>query len=156
MPTPMPCLYIVYKGSPELKLDKLPTVTIALAIVLTAAVITGLAMLIWLPFVYAKVVRKDYTIKWYHFFYGPLLWRRPAPTENPDNVAFVPDYRIMREEDQPDVSSNGNGMVAETGGSSEFPITTPIDKSGRQAGSSSSQICKSTFCPILSRSSLNL
>ena len=54
---------IVYKGSPSLGLDRLPQSTIAIAIVVTAAVVTCLAMLFWLPYVHAKVVKKDYTIR---------------------------------------------------------------------------------------------
>ncbi|WVQ79651.1 hypothetical protein IAT38_001751 [Cryptococcus sp. DSM 104549] len=68
---------IVYKGAPQLKLNKLPQTTIALAIVLTGLVIAILSLIFWLPFVHAKVIKKDYTLRWYHFFFGPLLWRRP-------------------------------------------------------------------------------
>jgi sodium-dependent phosphate transporter len=64
-----------------------------LAIVLTALVVAILAVLFWLPFVYCKVVRKDHTIRFYHFFYGPLLWKRPTP-EHIDGAHFVPDYRV--------------------------------------------------------------
>ena len=86
----------VYKGSPELKLDELPGTTIALAIVLTALVVSILAILFWLPYVYAKVVKKDYTIRWYHFFHGPYLWKRPAPPPPTQEQLgqHVPDYRV--------------------------------------------------------------
>lgn len=95
---------IVYKGSPSLGLDKLPQTTIVAAILGTSAVITCLAMLFWLPYVHAKVVKKDYTIKWFHFFYGPLLWKREAPADAGQigangGVANVPDYRVRKDED---------------------------------------------------------
>ena len=51
----------VYKGAPQLNLAKLPQTTIAVAIVLTGVVIALLAALFWLPYVYAKVVRKDHS-----------------------------------------------------------------------------------------------
>lgn len=35
-----------------------------------ASVVTLLAMLFWLPFVRARVVKGDYSIRWYHFFLG--------------------------------------------------------------------------------------
>ncbi|ORX34191.1 sodium:inorganic phosphate symporter [Kockovaella imperatae] len=95
---------IVYKGAPQLNLDDLPQVTIALAIVLTGLVIALLSILFWLPFVHAKVVKKDYTIRWYHFFYGPLLWRRAAP-ELPSGGGHVPDYRILTSESSETVVS---------------------------------------------------
>lgn len=92
---------IVYKGSPSLNLDELPGSTTALAIVMTALVISVLSILFWLPYVYCKVVRKDHTIRFYHFFYGPLLWKRPVPPQDPTVVASaVPDYRV-RDRDAP-------------------------------------------------------
>jgi sodium-dependent phosphate transporter len=54
-------LSIVYKGAPNLGLDELPQTTIAAAIVGTGAVISALSIIFWLPYVYCKVVRKDYS-----------------------------------------------------------------------------------------------
>lgn len=51
----------VYKGAPQLKLNKLPQTTIALAIVLTGVVIACLSAIFWLPYVYSKVIKKDYS-----------------------------------------------------------------------------------------------
>lgn len=57
---------IIYKGAPSLNLaEKTPTTT-ALAIVLTALVAAVLAVLFWVPFVYSKVIKRDYTLRWYH------------------------------------------------------------------------------------------
>ena len=52
---------IVYKGAPNLHLDKLSGSTQALAIVMTSLVVAVLSLLFWLPYVYSKVVRKDYS-----------------------------------------------------------------------------------------------
>ena len=67
---------------------------------MTALVISVLSILFWLPFVHAKVVKKDYTLRWYHFFLGPLLWKRPAPEPIADNHAHVMDYRVYGREEQ--------------------------------------------------------
>jgi sodium-dependent phosphate transporter len=91
---------IVYKGAPDLNLDDLPQSTIALAIVLTGLVIAILSALFWLPFVHCTVVKKDYTLRWYHVFYGPLLWKRPAPEPIENSMAHVTDYRVHRRDNE--------------------------------------------------------
>ena len=88
----------------------------AAAVVGTASVIMTLSILFWIPFAYAKVVKKDYStswtclggltatylvhvaLRWYHFFLGPLLWRREAPADA-GNLSAVPDYRVNRKEE---------------------------------------------------------
>jgi len=105
----------VYKGSPELKLDELPSSTIALAITMTALVVSVLSIIFWMPYVYCKVVRKDHTIRWYHFFYGPLLWKRPVP-EVDENAHFVPDYRV-RDRDVPEHAQRRQEAVLSPSGS---------------------------------------
>ncbi|TFK20329.1 sodium:inorganic phosphate symporter [Coprinopsis marcescibilis] len=85
---------IIFKGAPSLGLAELPENIMAAAIVGSASVVALLAILFWLPFVHSKVVKKDYTLRWYHFFLGPLNWKRPTPPEIPDGVSAVPDYRI--------------------------------------------------------------
>lgn len=57
---------IIYKGAPTLNLSAKSPTTTALAIVLTALVIAVLAYLFWVPYVYCKVIKKDYTLRWYH------------------------------------------------------------------------------------------
>lgn len=91
---------IVFKGSPSLGLDELPPNELAAAIVGTAAVVAALSVAFWLPYVYCKSVRKDYTIRFYHFLMGPALWWRKAPEDAGlvGSPAFVPDYRVRRDE----------------------------------------------------------
>jgi sodium-dependent phosphate transporter len=93
---------IVYKGSPGLKLDKLSGATQAIAICLTAFVVAILSIVFWLPYVYAKVIRKDWSLRWWHMALGPLLWKRPVPEMPADMAAPVTqDYRVYgREEDE--------------------------------------------------------
>ncbi|GAA5854926.1 hypothetical protein JCM8547_004122 [Rhodosporidiobolus lusitaniae] len=88
---------IVFKGSPSLGLSKLSSSALAAAVVGTAAVVALLAVLFWIPYVYCKVIRKDYTIRFYHFFLGPALWFRKAPADAAERQAAVVDYRIRKE-----------------------------------------------------------
>lgn len=88
------CTVIIAKGAPSLNLDELPPGTTAGAILGTGAVVSLLSTLFFLPYVHSQVVKKDYTVRWYHFFIGPLLWRRPAPADAGSIGAkrAVPDY----------------------------------------------------------------
>jgi solute carrier family 20 (sodium-dependent phosphate transporter) len=84
----------------------------AAVIILTGLVIAVLAILFWIPYVHAKVVKKDYTIKFWHFFWGPFLWKRQPPADA-GQVASVPDYRI-RETLAGDVVGDTPGMYEST------------------------------------------
>ena len=87
---------IIYKGAPSLGLGAMSPTKTALAIVLTALVVAIFAFLFWVPYVHAKVVKKDYTLRWYHFFMGPMLWKRQAPLDAHDVASSVPDYRVVQ------------------------------------------------------------
>lgn len=52
---------IVFKGSPSLGLDELPSNHLAAAVVGSASVVMVLSILFWVPYVYCKVARKDYS-----------------------------------------------------------------------------------------------
>ncbi|POY76087.1 hypothetical protein BMF94_0810 [Rhodotorula taiwanensis] len=93
-------LAIVYKGAPSLGLKDLGSAGTAAAVVGSAAVVALFSILFWVPFVYCKVARKDYTLRFYHFFLGPLLWWRQPPADAADRAANVVDYRIRA--DRPD------------------------------------------------------
>ncbi|GAA6033370.1 hypothetical protein JCM8097_006717 [Rhodosporidiobolus ruineniae] len=89
---------IIFKGSPSLGLDKMPDHEMAAAIVGTAAVVSLFSILFWLPYVHAKVVKKDYTLRFYHFLLGPALWFRQPPADAAERMAAVVDYRIRKED----------------------------------------------------------
>ncbi|KAL2888627.1 hypothetical protein HOO65_030128 [Ceratocystis lukuohia] len=87
-------LSIVYKGSPRLGLSDKPPGWIAGVTLGTGFGLALLSALFFLPFVHSRVIKKDYTLKWWHVFYGPLLFKRPAPA---DAVrAKVPDYAVVQ------------------------------------------------------------
>ncbi|SNX85961.1 probable PHO89 - Na+/phosphate co-transporter [Melanopsichium pennsylvanicum] len=96
---------IIVKGSPSLDLDELPPSTTAGAVLGTASVVAALSLIFWLPYVHAKVVKGDYTLRWYHFFMGPLLWWRPAPQDAITADSAVPDYRLHNFADPADDSA---------------------------------------------------
>ncbi|GAA6007815.1 hypothetical protein JCM11491_003974 [Sporobolomyces phaffii] len=114
---------IIYKGSPSLGLDELAPGPMAGAIVGTASVVALMAILFWMPFVHAKVVKKDYTLRWYHFFLGPALWFRQPPADAGTITAptAVGDYRVRKDDDEPvhgQAASEVNSHDAESGDAS--------------------------------------
>ncbi|KAI1343886.1 phosphate transporter [Xylariaceae sp. FL0016] len=96
-------LSIVYKGSPNLGLSEKPASYIAAVTMGTGGGLALLSALFFLPFVHAKVVKKDYTLRWYHLFQGPFLFKRPAPRDA--EQARVPNYAVVQEEDDAQSSS---------------------------------------------------
>lgn len=87
-------LSIVYKGSPNLGLDKKEPWYIASVTLGVGFGLFVLSGLFFLPYVHAKVIKKDYTLKAWDAFKGPLLFKRPAPADAAQ--AKVPNYNVIQ------------------------------------------------------------
>ena len=115
-------LSIVYKGSPNLGLNAKPSWYIA---AVTMGVGCGLAILsaiFFVPFVHARIIKKDAGVKWWMFVQGPLLFKRPPP-ENTDGVA-VPNYAVVQEDEDelsPSASVSDYDIKKEKTGDGPFP-----------------------------------
>jgi sodium-dependent phosphate transporter len=103
-------LSIVYKGSPNLGLNKKPAWYIATVTMSCGVGLAVLAGLFFVPYVHAKVVKKDYSVKWYHFFLGPLLFKRPAPADADRSI--VPNYAVVQDDDEVPETSADSGASA--------------------------------------------
>ena len=112
-------LSIVYKGSPNLGLNKKPSWYVASVTMGTGAGVCALAALFFVPFVYARIIRKDPTVKWYMFVMGPLLFKRAPPTTG--EVAKVPNYAVVQHDEDDDeyveakVHDNQTGEISIAG-----------------------------------------
>jgi solute carrier family 20 (sodium-dependent phosphate transporter) len=93
-------LSIVYKGSPQLKLNDKPAWYIASVTLGVGFGLFVLSGLFFVPFVHAKVIKKDYTLKVWEFIYGPLLFQRPAPADA--EHARVPNYAVVQHDEDDD------------------------------------------------------
>ena len=72
-------------------------------------VVAVLSDILFVPFLYARVLKKDYTVRWYDVIKGPaLLFRQP-----PGDVEFakVPKYAVVQHaEDERSPKSSLNSL----------------------------------------------
>ncbi|KAL1583111.1 hypothetical protein WHR41_08288 [Cladosporium halotolerans] len=87
-------LSVVYKGSPRLGLSDKPAWYIASVTLGVGFGLFVLSAFFFVPFVHAKVIKKDYTLKLWDFFQGPLLLKRVAPADA--EFAQVPNYAVVQ------------------------------------------------------------
>jgi sodium-dependent phosphate transporter len=90
-------LSIVYKGSPNLGLNKKPAWYVASVTVSCGVGLALLSFLFFVPYLHAVVVKRDHSVRWYHAFMGPLLFKRPAP-EGAES-ARVRDYAVVQHDE---------------------------------------------------------
>ena len=90
-------LSIVYKGSPNLGLGKKPAWYIAAVTMGTGGGVAILAAIFFVPFVHARIIKRDAGVKWYMFIQGPLLFRRPWPQDG--ERAVVPNYAVVQHDE---------------------------------------------------------
>ncbi|BFZ62921.1 Na+/Pi symporter [Saitoella coloradoensis] len=86
-------MMIVWKGAPGLDLDELGTGTIIGAVLGVAGVVAAICILFFVPYLHRRLVREDPTVRWYHFFLGPYLWKADRlPFPGAANAVVVKDY----------------------------------------------------------------
>jgi sodium-dependent phosphate transporter len=135
-------LSIVYKGSPNLGLNKKPGWYVAAVTMGTGGGVALLAALFFVPFVHARIIKRDAGVKWYMFVQGPLLFRRPAPQDN--EIAVVPNYAVVQhDEDEATTDSR----------SSETDV--PISKQVVENEKAFDQIAQEVSGKVLSNKELN-
>lgn len=89
-------LSIVYKGSPKLKLDSRPPSFIAGVSLGTGFGLCLLSAIFFVPWLHAKIVKRDQSLKAWEVIKGPLLWSRPYANEAEGTIAKVPDYSVVQ------------------------------------------------------------
>ena len=144
-------LSIVYKGSPNLGLNKKPAWYVAAVTMGTGGGVAVLSAIFFVPFVHAKVIKKDYTVKWWMFILGPLLFKRPAPADA--DRANVPNYAVVQEEQEEQSSTRSPESVGdydvsriETG---DVPITTPAEENEKKLAAA--EATKSTYKELVAQ-----
>jgi sodium-dependent phosphate transporter len=105
-------LSIVYKGSPNLGLDKKPAWYIASVTLGVGFGLCLLSALFFVPYVYCKVINKDYTLKPWMVFQGPLLFKRPPPPDAENVKAKIPDYAVIQADSHESESDAAEKKIA--------------------------------------------
>jgi sodium-dependent phosphate transporter len=106
-------LSIVYKGSPNLGLNKKPAWYVASVTVSCGVGLALFSFIFFVPYLYAVVVKRDHSVRWYHAFMGPLLFRRPAPEGA--EAARVRDYAVVQHDEdmKPASISSDDGVMTQ-------------------------------------------
>lgn len=126
-------LSIVYKGSPSLGLAKKPGWYIAAVTMGTGAGVCLLSAIFFVPFLHARIIKRDPTVKWYMIFMGPALFKRPA-VDVADEVA-VPNYSVVQDADIDAQSSNGSVGEYDMKKAGESPVILPgVDETSHEKG----------------------
>ncbi|KAJ5897680.1 hypothetical protein N7504_007968 [Penicillium tannophilum] len=112
-------LSIVYKGSPNLGLSKKPAGWIAGVTLGTGGAVCLLSALFFVPYVHAKVIKKDHSVKWWMVIMGPLLLNRPTPTDAEE--AKVPNYAVVQDEYDDEASTHESGSIDKDAQTSTLP-----------------------------------
>ncbi|KAJ5458082.1 hypothetical protein N7475_009470 [Penicillium sp. IBT 31633x] len=89
-------LSIVYKGSPNLGLGKKPAWYIAAVTMGTGGGVALLSAIFFVPFLHARVIKRDPTVKWWMIIQGPLLFSRAVHADS--ELATVPNYAVVQDE----------------------------------------------------------
>ncbi|KAK3988887.1 putative phosphate permease [Cladorrhinum sp. PSN332] len=118
-------LSIVYKGSPNLGLNKKPAWYVASVTMGTGAGVALLSAIFFVPFVHAKVIKKDHGVKWWMFVYGPLLFKRPVVAEA--DQANVPNYAVVQDDEEEHLPANNSPTPTESDQQTEKKLVDEPD-----------------------------
>ncbi|KAK3358529.1 phosphate transporter [Lasiosphaeria ovina] len=110
-------LSIVYKGSPNLGLNKKSPEYVVAVTLGTGAGVCLLSAIFFVPFVHAKTIKKDVGVKWWMFVYGPLLFKRPVVAVA--DRANVPNYAVVQEDEPEQLPTTTTRSPAESVGDDE-------------------------------------
>lgn len=83
-------MLIVWKGgASRIKLTNPETIGVIIGV---GAAVALVVVAFFLPWLYRRLLKNDWELKWYHVFMGPLLLRRPEVTSVPEDAKIVQNY----------------------------------------------------------------
>lgn len=105
-------LSVVYKGSPNLGLNKKPAWYVAAVTMGTGGGVCLLSAVFFVPFVYARIIKRDASVKWWMFVLGPALLKRQVVSEADHSV--VPNYAVVQEDENEQSSSDYDPKMSDS------------------------------------------
>ncbi|SCU98878.1 LAMI_0F16578g1_1 [Lachancea mirantina] len=99
-------MLIVWKGSPNLHLDKLSGTETAVSIILTGAVASAIYFIFFYPFYRRKLLHKDWTLKSYDILRGPVFYYKsiedipPMPINHELTIDYYEGRRFDKEKEK--------------------------------------------------------
>ncbi|KEY67659.1 hypothetical protein S7711_09079 [Stachybotrys chartarum IBT 7711] len=139
-------LNVVYKGSPRLGLADRPAWYIASVCLGVGFGVSLLSALFFVPYVHAKVIKRDRDIRAWEMIYGPLLFRRPAPTTG--EQARVPNYAVVQHGDE-DEESEVTHVVEKKGQNSSDEDVNKSDVTPRESTLIRAEVTHSSYQRLL-------
>ena len=127
-----------------MKLDNLPTNVVLLSVFVVSTVVMVICTVWLIPYFHRRLVQEDWTMRWYHVFFGPaLLFKGPVPPV-PENVKveIVQDFyrgHSANEDVKPARDSSDNQSEAILASDDLNSSCMELDNEGiKEAGSLSS------------------
>lgn len=96
-------LSIVYKGSPNLGLDKKGPEFITAVSLGVGGGLAIVSALFFVPWLHCKTIKLDQNLKGWEVIKGPLLWSRPYMTGV--EAARVPNYAVVQHDDESETTT---------------------------------------------------
>lgn len=100
-------LSIVYKGSPKLGLNKKPGWWVVSVTLGVGAGLCLLSAIFFVPWLRQRVIKKDYTCRWWLIPMGPMLWNRQPPADA--DRAMVRNYAVIQHDSDDKASTASSG-----------------------------------------------
>lgn len=131
-------MLIVWKGSPNLNLDKLSDTTTAVSIVVTGAVASVTYFVFFYPFYRRKVLDNDWTLRLLDIFRGPIFYFKstddipPMPEGHQLTIDYYKGRRfsetaVVTVEDEENIKNSNNSANSINGKDSKYDTLQEID-----------------------------
>lgn len=151
-------LSVVYKGSPALGLAKKPAWYVASVTMGVGVGLCLLSAIFFVPYLHAKVLKKDYTVKWWMIAMGPLLFKRQPPADA-DAVNNIPNYAVIQEDNEKSSTYSTESVREDDAAkaqNAEVPITAPTNENENEKQLARAEASQTTYQELMAQGDARL